>query len=112
MKISLSLVLFLNSANCQNVEDFVDAAQKILPNNFVDNLHKAVKPVKDAMEPYKVFETTHERGVPHLHEEYGKFLVLALTLILYRLRKSPRRPLMPAWIEGYSNSGSWASRQS
>jgi hypothetical protein len=32
-----------------------------------------MKPVKDALEPYKTHEATRERGVPEMHEAYGKF---------------------------------------
>ena len=38
-----------------------------------DTMHNAMKPLLDAMEPHKVATFTQERGVPHLHEKYGRF---------------------------------------
>ena len=45
----------------------------------MDNLNNAMKPVKEAMEPYKIHEGEFERGVPKTHDKYGK-----LILVLYR----------------------------
>jgi hypothetical protein len=34
-----------------------------------------IKPIKEALEPYKVHEGTVEKGVPHLHEPLGKLSI-------------------------------------
>ena len=53
MKVTLAALLLLqtNHISAQQVEDFVNAAQNVLPNNFGQTLHEASKPVKDALEP-------------------------------------------------------------
>jgi len=42
-----------------------------------DTMHNAMKPLLDAMEPHKVATFTQERGVPHLHEKYGRFTLIS-----------------------------------
>jgi hypothetical protein len=72
MKVSIAALVLLSAQHisAQQVEDFIDAAQKVLPANYMDTVAEASKPVKEALEPYKVKEGTKERGVPQLHDDY------------------------------------------
>ena len=72
MKVSFSAFVLLNAVSAQQVSDIFDAVKTAMPTDFLQNLHDAAQPVKDAIEPYKVHEETRERGVPHLHDDYGK----------------------------------------
>lgn len=42
---------------------------KIKKGGILDNFNKAVKPLKDAMEPLKTYEGEFEKGVPETHEK-------------------------------------------
>lgn len=35
-----------------------------------------MKPVKEALEPYKTHEGEFERGVPKTHDKYGKLILV------------------------------------
>ena len=43
-----------------------------MPEDFQDKIFEVFKPMADMLEPYKVADFTHERGIPALHEELGK----------------------------------------
>ena len=45
-----------------------------LPENIEETVEQVLRPVLDFMEPYKVVDTAHERGVPEIHDEYSKLL--------------------------------------
>ena len=71
MKYNLTLVL-LGVVKSQNIIDIAKAVTPILPTNFEDTITDAIKPLKDVMEPFKVHESSRERGVPIIHEPLGK----------------------------------------
>lgn len=75
MKVSYAVIMLLNieALQAQQVGDLLGAAQAVLGTNVTESINKVIKPVSDALEPYKVHETTFERGVPHVHEDLGKF---------------------------------------
>ena len=75
MKTSLITLLLLNinSIKSQQIQEIVNAAQNVIPSNYHETVSEAIKPVKEALEPFHVHSTTVERGTPKLHEPYGKF---------------------------------------
>ena len=48
------------------------------PTIITENFKESVKPITDAMEPYKVHESSKERGSPVTHEDLGKFRILLM----------------------------------
>jgi len=73
MKVTALLLLNSSLVYCQQMEDLFNTAQDVLPANFAENVQKAVGPVKEALEPYKVHESTRERGVPVTTDDLGKY---------------------------------------
>ena len=75
MKVSYAVMLLLNfeASRAQQVTDVVEGAQQVLGGTFTNAVNTVVQPITDAMEPYKVHNGTTERGVPHVHEDLGKF---------------------------------------
>ena len=76
LKIS-AVALLLSTTSAQQIPNVETDSQK--DGIILDNLNNAIKPVKEAMEPYKIHEGEFERGVPKTHDKYGK-----LILVLYR----------------------------
>ena len=65
----LALILFTSLSHQQEI------LVNTLPSDFEQRFEDALKPITDLLEPYKVFETYHERGVPQLHEKLSKFSI-------------------------------------
>jgi hypothetical protein len=57
---------FVGAITAQQIPDFIP------PSNIGEQLNNVAKPVLEHLEPYKTKSFTRERGVPQLHEEYGK----------------------------------------
>jgi hypothetical protein len=74
MKVSFGAVVLFSAVSAQQITDILDAVKNIMPSDFMQNVQEVAQPVKDALEPFKVHEETRKRGVPHLHDDYGKLL--------------------------------------
>ena len=62
----------LGGINCQIIANIANALTPPVPNNLADTISNATKPLLDILEPYKVHESTRERGVPLIHNALGK----------------------------------------
>ena len=79
--LKLSVVaLFLSGSNAQQIPGIELQSDGII----LDNLNKAVKPIKDALEPWKTHEGDFERGVPKTHDKYGKLLLIPILFFYYK----------------------------
>jgi len=67
----LAMLALLGHIHAQQLLDNVP-----LPKNIEDTLTNVVKPLTDYLEPYKTYSETKERGIPLLHENYGRFLII------------------------------------
>jgi hypothetical protein len=47
-----------------------------LPSNLEESISRIAEPVLKHLEPYKTHSYTRERGVPQLHDDYGKYSLL------------------------------------
>lgn len=79
----LAILALLGNIQAQELFDNV-----VLPKNIENTITDVIKPLTDYMEPYKTFSETKERGIPLLHESYGKFLIIFL--FTFRLSKNSR----------------------
>ena len=93
MKTTFAVMLLLNASQAQQTADVLNAAQQVLGGSYSDALNSATKPITEALEPYKVYNSTHERGVPQVHDDLGKFQIsLRLTTFEIDCEKTPSDP--------------------
>ena len=52
-----------------------------IPENMKEQVDFIVKPLTDLMEPYKVFNQSMERGIPHIHDELGKLYTYPFEIV-------------------------------
>jgi|TARA_B110001450_G_scaffold83833_1_gene79684 hypothetical protein len=64
--IKLGVIALLFSTTSAQQIPFTDAPKDGV---ILDNLSKAVAPLKEALDPYKTHEGEFERGVPKTHEK-------------------------------------------
>ena len=58
MKVSYAVLMLLNleASQAQQMGDLLGAASTVLGSNVTESINNVIKPVNDALEPYKVHE--------------------------------------------------------
>ena len=64
------VLAFLGAFSAQQVSDMN------LPSNFEESLSNVAQPLLEQLSPYQTHSYTRERGVPQLHDKYGKYLIV------------------------------------